>query len=100
MKEIHHCGDGCLPQHPPAANEEVHGSLVLRKNDDGTIDEIITDPALRPVMLHIEQMDDDQWWMGICEYDHSPGHPIRHHHAVRLGRKKKLVILSYDDEGE
>ena len=32
----------------------------VRRNDDGTVDEIVANG-----MVHIEQMDDDHWWMAI-----------------------------------
>lgn len=34
---------------------------VVRLNDDGTLDEVCAHGAF----VHLEQMDDDQWWLGI-----------------------------------
>ena len=36
----------------------------IRRNEDGTVDEIVVS---RPTFFHIEQMDDNQWWIGVDE---------------------------------
>ncbi len=33
----------------------------IRRNDDGTLDEVVA----RDAVVHLEQMDDDHWWMCI-----------------------------------
>lgn len=43
-------------------------AVEIRKNDDGSIDEIVSD---RIKSLHIEQMTDDGWFMGIQASDGS-----------------------------
>ncbi len=39
----------------------------VRPNDDGTLDEIVA----TGVDLHIEQLSDNQWWIGITKGDES-----------------------------
>jgi hypothetical protein len=34
----------------------------IRRNEDGTVDEILAAGA-----IHVEQMDDNSWWIGIDE---------------------------------
>lgn len=58
----------------------------VRLNDDGTLDEIVTDA----VWIHIEQMSDENWWMMIDRKDGSsvtvnfwtPRTRIRAHYLV------------------
>jgi hypothetical protein len=42
-------------------------AVVIRKNDDGTIDEIIANSC----SVHVEQMDTSSWYMGIDAADGS-----------------------------
>jgi len=86
----HFCGDGCVPQHEPGPLEEPHGSLVIRRNEDGTIDEIITDPSRGPIGMHIEQMQDDSWWVGVSDAD------ITHH--INFIRRQRVVEIYYEED--
>jgi hypothetical protein len=52
----------------------------VRLNDDGTIDEIVTD---RPMRFHLEQMDDGQYWIGLSDGDN--------HQSIMLTRKGKHI---------
>lgn len=46
----------------PAQGEVVMSdNIVIRRNDDGSLDEIVAEN----VMVHLEQMDDGYWWLGI-----------------------------------
>lgn len=39
------------------------GACSVGMNDDGTIDEVLVHDAAGNIVLHIEQMDDDCYWM-------------------------------------
>lgn len=40
--------------------------VEVRRNDDGTLDEIVAgDPNGPGVFVHLEQMDANLWWIGI-----------------------------------
>jgi hypothetical protein len=41
--------------------------VIIRKNDDGTIDEIVA----KDCTLHIEQMTNDGWYIGVTASDGS-----------------------------
>lgn len=46
----------------PDVSVNRHAPFVeVRTNDDGTLDEIVA----KGVTVHIEQMSDTEWWMGI-----------------------------------
>jgi hypothetical protein len=51
---------------PPAWAKGPHDDVLpwveVCLNDDGTIDEILTD---RPVRFHLEQMGDGKYWIGL-----------------------------------
>ena len=55
----------------------------IRRNEDGTVDEIVVDN----VNVHIEQMDRGYWWMGIYGSENDK-------RVLRLGfcSKKKIVL--------
>lgn len=69
-------------KHPPlsAYPDEI------RRNSDGTLDEIVAGN----VHVHLEQMRDDMWWLGL-----SRGMNTLH---VYLWRKKQHIIATVDDE--
>lgn len=46
-------------------------AFEIRDNPDGSHDEIV---ACHPRLLHLEQMDEDAWWMGIEMKDGSYFH--------------------------
>lgn len=37
----------------------------VRRNENGTLDEVLA----KAVDIHVEQMDDGAWWMGIYHVD-------------------------------
>lgn len=67
---------------------DVEPGIEVRLNDDGTIDEIVTH---QPVTFHLEQMDDDQYWIGLTWTDE--GGQRRNQH-VWLHRHKKAVYTT------
>lgn len=56
-----------------------HGEVRL--NSDGSIDEIV---VVKPEMVHLEQMDDGLWWMGI-----TAGNIVMH---VNISTKRNTPI--------
>ena len=57
----------------------------IRRSEDGTIDEIV----VSNVDIHIEQMDDGYWWMGIYGKDNDK--------VLLLGFKsKKKIVLNIE----
>lgn len=63
---------------------KIEPGVEVRLNDDGTIDEIVTQ---QPVRLHLEQMDDGQYWIGLSWKD---GKKERQQH-IMLTRKGKFI---------
>ncbi len=58
----------------------------VRRNDDGSLDEVVAHNAF----VHLEQMDDDQWWLGV-----TVGLSTVH---VNLSSKKRIrAIVEVDD---
>lgn len=43
--------------------------MRIETRDDGTLDEVVVD---HPVSVHLEQMEDDSWWLGIDIGDGDP----------------------------
>ncbi len=44
----------------------------IRLNDDGSLDEVVADTC----SVHLEQMDDNQWWLGVDDLPCAKGHRI------------------------
>lgn len=63
------------------------GSVVIRRNDDGTLDEVIVPNC----HAHLEQMGDNHWWLGL---DLSDGT----HVAVNLWTGRALIRARVDIE--
>lgn len=57
-------------------------------NEDGTVDEVFV-PA---TFVHIEQMDDNAWWMGITQPDGELVH-------VNLWTPRTRIRLNYNQDG-
>ena len=57
----------------------------IRRNDNGTLDEIVAKNAT----IHLEQMHADQWWIGIT----SGGKTVN----VWLRRAKRLVVADVEE---
>ena len=45
---------------------EFDGPVEIRRNTDGTLDEIV---ANNIAQIHVEQMDNRHWWMGLYAHD-------------------------------
>lgn len=58
--------------------------IEVRLNDDGTIDEIVSH---RPLLFHLEQMDDGQYWIGLTSADD----PKSDYQSIMLTRKGKFI---------
>lgn len=41
------------------------GPIEIRRNADGTLDEVVA----KDVIMHLEQMSDNSWWMGVSTAD-------------------------------
>lgn len=82
---------------PKGAQRRSHQRLVrsfwnggeVRLNEDKSVDEIVA----RGVDVHLEQMDDGFWWMGISG---KQGRRL----AVQFFRKGKSIHLSVEDDGD
>lgn len=57
----------------------------VRLNDDGSVDEVV---VVNPVLVHVEQMDSDYWWMSI---DGAQGRRMVFHFTIR-GKKIHLAL--------
>lgn len=77
-----------------ASVEQVHRELAgagvgedweIRRNDDGTVDEIVGTGS-----FHMEQLDTDLWWCGLTDWD---GVML----AWTMGRDKKNVVVTLQD---
>ncbi len=55
---------------------KTHKDVEIRYNDDGTVDEIIVMSGDRKAggvcLLHLEQMDDGYYWIGLASADTEP----------------------------
>lgn len=54
--------DSCSSERPLRV-EPVAADVEIRRNDDGTLDEVVAPN------LHLEQMDNNHWWMAIYTKD-------------------------------
>jgi hypothetical protein len=52
---------GKIPEWAIGPHTDVEPGVVVRLNDDGTIDEICVETC----SVHVEQMDDGRYWMGL-----------------------------------
>lgn len=43
------------------------GPIEIRRNDDGSLDEVVA----QNVFVHLEQMADNSWWMGVSTPDNA-----------------------------
>jgi hypothetical protein len=50
-----------IPAWALGPHDDIEPGVEVRLNDDGTIDEIIVPSC----SVHVEQMDDGQYWMGL-----------------------------------
>lgn len=73
-----------MTSHPFWANGEV------RVLNDGAIDEIV---AGQIQAFHLEQLDDDHWWLGIYGKDDR-------RMSIRFYRKGKRIIVTAEDDGD
>lgn len=65
----------------------------IRRNEDGTIDEVVAHSDDGTLYFHIEQMSKGGWALGLRSVD-----PEGEYHQFNIYRKKKAVVLSsYDD---
>ena len=69
------------PDWATVAHDDVLPWCEVRLNPDGTIDEIVTH---KPVSVHLEQMDDGQYWIGMTD----DAGDVQH---VMLTRHKKSI---------
>lgn len=53
---------GKAPDWAIIAHDDIEPGVIVRNNDDGTIDEVIWDKVDH---FHLEQMDDGQYWIGL-----------------------------------
>lgn len=73
------------PDWAVVAHTDIEPGVEVRLNDDGTIDEIVTH---QPVSMHLEQMDDGQYWIGLNWIDADGVDRMQH---VMLTRHKKHI---------
>lgn len=71
----HLCTEGCPAWHRAWMSPDL--KVAIQMNDDGTIDEVLTEE------LHIEQMDDDHYWMNLGDI----------HFAFTIPDKKKKRVV-------
>lgn len=65
--------------------------VEIRRNDDGTIDEVVAYGPDGDCWFHLEQLDDDGYYFGI--YD-----GVENLEQFDIWRRKKRVIVrAYDD---
>jgi hypothetical protein len=57
---------GSVPDWAIGPHDDVEPGVTVRLNGDGTIDEVVID---QPVRFHLEQMDDDRYWIGLSWTD-------------------------------
>jgi hypothetical protein len=61
MPDVYLSG-GCSPDTPKTTTTTTPAApkrWEIRRNDDGTVDEVVTEH------VHVEQMADGEWWIGI-----------------------------------
>lgn len=73
-----------LPDWAKGPHDDVEPGVEVRLNEDGTIDEIVT---AQPVRLHMEQMEDGRYWIGL---DWKVGRRS-YHQAIWLHRHGKHI---------
>lgn len=66
-------GNGLLPS-------EFVGPIEIRRNRDGSLDEVVA----QNVFVHLEQMADNAWWMGVSTPDNA--------HLVHVNLYSERVI--------
>ena len=64
----------------------MKASWEVRRNDDGTIDEIVAEGCV----IHLEQMDKGSWYLGLYA-DHSPNASLL---QVDIVSKKRVKVLA------
>ena len=65
--------------------ENAQGDCEVRRNEDGTLDEVVASNC----WFHLEQMDDDHWWMRVETSDGAV--------TVNLGSKKPIHALCEEE---
>lgn len=69
--------------------------IEVRFHEDGTVDEIIVSDRDGRCLLHMEQMADSCFWIGLTGYS-DPGNPVH----VDLFTDGRMVQSDDDDDSE
>ena len=65
----------------------------IRRNEDGTLDEVVAESDDGSLLFHLEQNSKGAWYFGL----YGPG-PEGEYHQFNIYRAKKhVVVSSYDD---
>ena len=68
--------------------KEHRGGIEVRFHKDGSLDEIILWNEDHKCSFHLEQMDDDHWWMGVYGDTESVN--------VHLTKVEGKIVASWD----
>lgn len=73
-------------RHRMNARQQMPKGIEVRYNEDGTVDEIVVTDRSGKCLLHMEQMSDSSYWLGLYGYGDDDAH-----HVDMTAEKGKIV---------
>jgi hypothetical protein len=76
--------------------EHMPEGIQVRYHDDGTVDEIVVRDRDGKCLLHMEQMADSRFWIGLYGYNDSSAYPVH----VDIFTDGRMVRTDDEDDSE
>lgn len=82
-------------KHQMNQREKMPEGIEVRYHNDGTVDEIIVRDRQGVCLLHMEQMSDSSFWIGLIGYDRKE-YPVH----IDIFTDGRIVKTDNDDDPE